>query len=170
MRPVGTSLLPFTGATLPLPEMTVKKEGYSACDTNKTGCALEGGWSNRFRLRSFSRRLWKLPGLQLPGTSCVHLPLALLKFTQADAQLGCFIPKCGPICGEGFFRITLVRVVCHSELILRAPVFWSASFRRSRAICGPQILCVGNEPDLLALRCAISDRGRSTLSSSAPGA
>jgi hypothetical protein len=64
-----------------------------------------------------------LPGLQLPGTSCVRLPLALLQFTQTDAELGGFISKRGPICGEGFFVITLLRVVVHYQPILRAFVF-----------------------------------------------
>jgi hypothetical protein len=75
------------------------------------------------RLQSLSRRLWKLPGLQLPGTSGVRLPLALLQFTQTDAELGGFLSKRGPICGEGFFGVTLVRVVCHCQSILRASVF-----------------------------------------------
>ena len=75
------------------------------------------------RLQSLSRRLWKLPGLQLPGTSCVRLPLALLQFTQTDAELGGFISKRGPVCGEGFFGVTLVRVVCHFQSILRASAF-----------------------------------------------
>jgi hypothetical protein len=60
--------------------------------------------------------------LQLPGTSCVRLPLALLQFTQTDAELGGFISKRGPVCGEGFFGVTLIRVVCHRS-ILRASVF-----------------------------------------------
>jgi hypothetical protein len=52
-----------------------------------------------------------------------------LKFTQTDAELGCFISKRGPICGEDFFGITLVRVVCHYQPILRASVFWSDVMR-----------------------------------------
>jgi hypothetical protein len=47
----------------------------------------------------------------------------LLKFTQTDAELGCFVSQRGPICGVGFFGITLVRVVGHYHLILRASVF-----------------------------------------------
>jgi hypothetical protein len=70
-----------------------------------------------------------LPGLQLSGTSGVGLPLALLKFTQTDAELGCFLSKRCPICGEGFFGITLVRVVGHYHLILRDLGSWSPETR-----------------------------------------
>jgi hypothetical protein len=48
-----------------------------------------------------------------------------LQFTQTDAELGGFISKRGPVCGESFFGITLVRVVCHYQPILRASGFWS---------------------------------------------